>query len=649
MHLIHQKYRPDIDGLRSLAILPVVVYHAFPGLVPGGFIGVDIFFVISGYLISTIIFSSLEHNRFSILEFYIRRIRRILPALTLVLLASIIAGWYLLLPNEFESLGLHVAASAAFFQNIMLWNEVGYFDDPANSKPLLHIWSLAVEEQFYVVWPILIIVTWKYKQNFLWITTLVTIISFAVNINLSSSNSSSAFYLPLPRFWELMIGAILAYIYLHKPKLLGAYENTKSFIGVALILLSLVLINDTKIFPGWYVVLPVLGTALLISSSNNAWLNSKIFSNKLMVGMGKISYPLYLWHWPLLSYIFIVNPEPSSASRLIIIIIAVALSITTYFFVEFPFRKKGSPKARSFALLLLITITGLIGSYIWKSNGELTRIYNEQHELLDKERNIQFSSLRKSDGSCEKYNNLIPVKREVCLSNTSEPEILFVGDSHAMALYSSILTRDVSLKAILIAGHSCAMFPNLTYAPDPKKPWRDNCTRIARHAIFVGKAIKSIKTVVIVNNKGVSYEPVKFYNTNNIQRAGLSAFVSGFTSLIKSFQSQDKNIVFVEDIPWLKYMPYQCVSRLPFLSDNSCDVKLDEFYSRKNRTFYHKSVQMLKKCLPDLKIYDTTKVLCQNDICKSKLNGQWLYFDKDHLTITGSKYLLSNMLETGYL
>lgn len=205
-HLAHPKYRPDIDGLRAVAILAVVLFHAFPGKMPGGFIGVDIFFVISGFLISTIIFSSLERDRFSLVEFYVRRIRRIFPALIVVLLTSLVVGWFTLFPDEYKQLGTHTAAGAAFIQNFILWRESGYFDNAAESKPLLHLWSLAVEEQFYIFWPLLLAFVWKRQWSFLKITAAIGLASFAANIYLMHRSPTAAFFLPISRFWELMVG-----------------------------------------------------------------------------------------------------------------------------------------------------------------------------------------------------------------------------------------------------------------------------------------------------------------------------------------------------------------------------------------------------------------------------------------------------------
>jgi len=212
---VHPTYRPDIDGLRAVAVLSVVVFHAFPRALPGGFIGVDIFFVISGYLISRIIIESLEQGRFSFAGFYARRIKRLYPALLLVLVAVLAFGWIALFAKEYEQLGKHTAAAAVFISNLVLWSESGYFDNASITKPLLHLWSLGVEEQFYIFWPLLLWLGWRLRFNLLLVAACIGILSFGANVLATTHSPPAAFYSPFTRFWEPMVGAILAYVAAH--------------------------------------------------------------------------------------------------------------------------------------------------------------------------------------------------------------------------------------------------------------------------------------------------------------------------------------------------------------------------------------------------------------------------------------------------
>jgi peptidoglycan/LPS O-acetylase OafA/YrhL len=215
----HSFYRPDIDGLRAFAVIAVVVFHAFPTQLPGGYIGVDVFFVISGFLITQIIVLEVQNERFSIVGFYYRRIRRIFPALLLVFSFCLIFGWLSLLPDEYTQLSKHVAAGAGFVSNFVLWNESGYFDNSAETKPLLHLWSLGIEEQFYLVWPLTILIFWKRKINLFIPTISLLLISFLINIYTTDANITEAFYFPYTRFWELLSGSVLSLLFVSKTRL----------------------------------------------------------------------------------------------------------------------------------------------------------------------------------------------------------------------------------------------------------------------------------------------------------------------------------------------------------------------------------------------------------------------------------------------
>jgi peptidoglycan/LPS O-acetylase OafA/YrhL len=406
LHLTHPKYRADIDGLRAVAVLAVVGFHAFPNWVKGGLVGVDIFFVISGFLISTIIFDSLERNSFSFLEFYSRRIRRIFPALLLVLIASFSFGWFWLFADEYKQLGKHIAAGAGFVSNFVLWNEIGYFDITADTKPLLHLWSLGIEEQFYIVWPLLLWAAWKTRVNLLTITLLVAIVSFALNINGIGKDAVATFYSPQTRIWELLAGSTLAWITLYKQttffkvkhrlyQWIGVVvyaqaseangkmlRNVQSVFGVLLIGISFLVVTKGKSFPGWLAVLPTLGAVLIISAGTNAWANRTLLSNRVLVWFGLISYPLYLWHWPLLSFARIVESQsPSQEIRIVIVCISILLAWLTYRFIEKPVRFRLQGKSRTVILASLMVMIGCIGYNTYDRGGLPFRMQSESEFL----------------------------------------------------------------------------------------------------------------------------------------------------------------------------------------------------------------------------------------------------------------------------
>ena len=369
-YLSHSQYRPDIDGLRAIAILAVVIFHAFPSIMPGGFIGVDIFFVISGFLISSTIFSSLERDRFSLVEFYIRRVKRIFPALILVLMSCLVFGWFVLFASEYRQIGKHVAAGAGFIQNVVLWRESGYFDNSSDTKPLLHLWSLAIEEQFYFFWPLLLAFVWKRQWSFLRITAVISAVSFGANIYLMlSRHQTTAFYLPFSRFWELMVGGVLAYVVLHRPQLIERHKDAQSLVGFALILAGLLLLNKGRDFPGWWALLPTLGAFFIISAGPTSWLNEKLLTNKPMVWIGLISYPIYLWHWPILSYLRITEGDFSNIQGLFAIILAIGLAWLTYHIIEKPVRFGGESRGKVPVLLISMVFALTLGVMIYKQGG----------------------------------------------------------------------------------------------------------------------------------------------------------------------------------------------------------------------------------------------------------------------------------------
>ena len=377
-------YRSEVDGLRAFAVLSVVAFHAFPYFVVGGFIGVDVFFVISGFLITTHIFENLDKDNFSFGDFYGRRIRRIFPSLITIMIFSLLFGWFVLLADEFNQLGKHLAAGAGFITNFIFASEVGYFDAEAEFKPMLHLWSLAVEEQFYILWPLILWLAWKNKLNLLIVCLLLMISSFLVNIIWVEKYPTQIFFLPFGRFWELLVGSVLAWILLYKPypfdfernlpkqlklkNILSALiqKGVITLIGIVLLIVSIFYINKNDLFPSYIAVLPVVGAVLIIIGGNSSTIARLVLSNKLAVWFGLISYPLYLWHWPILSYLHIIEDgTPQRDIRIVAVFVSIFLAWLTYVFIEKPIRfGKTKKKFRNIALILIVSIIGFFGLLI---------------------------------------------------------------------------------------------------------------------------------------------------------------------------------------------------------------------------------------------------------------------------------------------
>jgi peptidoglycan/LPS O-acetylase OafA/YrhL len=416
-------YRPDLDGLRAVAVLAVLAFHAFPKALPGGFAGVDVFFVISGFLISGIIFEALRAGRFSYTDFYWRRVRRIFPALVLVLAACLGLGWMLLLPDEYRNLGRHALAGAGFLSNIVLWREAGYFATAAELKPLLHLWSLGVEEQYYLVWPLALALFAARPRALPWMIAGLAAASFALNLWLTPRVPSAAFYLPMTRFWELMAGSALAY-HVHYGSPGQRMADLKAAAGLVLVAAGIALLSAGRAFPGWWALPPVVGTALLINAGPAAWINRRILSNPVMVHIGLISYPLYLWHWPLLSYARISEGgEPPAALRLALLATSFVLAWLTYELVEKKIRFARAASVKRLSVPALGAAMAVVGAF---------GLAALQSRVLPQSASIPLVNeiSRASADWGYKGDQVIP--------GDSRRTVLFLGDSHMQQYWARI-------------------------------------------------------------------------------------------------------------------------------------------------------------------------------------------------------------------
>lgn len=644
-NLIHPQYRPDIQGLRALAVIAVILFHSFPNLFPGGFIGVDIFFVISGYLISTIIFKNLANNNFNVLHFYNRRIKRIFPALIIVTFASLVLGWFFLFTYEYINLGKHISYSMIFFSDIFSYKQSGYFDSASETKPMLHLWSLSVEWQFYIIWPLLLIFSWKYKWNFFRVSIIVFVSSFFINILLIKHNPIASFYLTIARIWELIIGAILAYLKIEN-KILIKNNNIQSVIGLFLIFLGFIFINKESQFPGWLALLPTIGTFLILSAEPSSYLNKYLFSNKILVYIGIISYPLYLWHWPLLSYLHIVSGDNSKIEHKIIVIFAsIFFAWLTYYFIEKNIKKEKyffSTKILLITTLLIFSITLLI-----KVNGGFfSRNINKKLDFLETEK--LFSKSRKSDESCASLNYLKLLDEEVCLSNSKEPNILFAGDSHAMALYSSIYSKKILVKSMLISGHACKLYPNLKYE---KSGAYKNCTAISNKILDIAYNIRTIKTVIVATKFPFSNQNSQFNSKYYLDKKILNnedAFYMGTSNLIEQLLSYGKRVVIVIDTPALNNNPINCTQRTSFFTQlKKCEITINEL--NQIRSNYIEIIKKINLKYPQIEIFDPTDFFCKYEMCRAMESEKYLYTDKDHISIYASFKLLEKMKLIGLI
>ena len=503
----HLAYRPDIDGLRAIAVMAVIGFHAAARFVPGGFVGVDIFFVISGYLISGIILKGLEQDSFSFADFYARRIRRIFPALILVLLATAIGGWFLLLADEYKNLGKNIVAGALFVSNFVLWHESRYFDTAAKFKPLLHLWSLGIEEQFYIVWPLFLFLTRKWKIDALRFIASVAAVSFAFSLIQTGEQAAAAFYLPADRFWELLTGGLLAYAELHKMKPLGRFflritPDLRSVLGMVLLVAAIFLLDESTPFPGWAALMPVAGTTLIIAAGPQARINRIVLAHRFPVSVGLISYPLYLWHWPLLSYAyFATNGEPAPSTRFALMALAIFLAWLTYQYVEKISQLQFSNNRRGAVCGLLgMMLAVTFGSAaIWHSNGFAFRYPQfaafDAFTASDRSMNWRRDKCLLLPDSPEDSTEGFEKNNCDGILNNGKPLILLVGDSHAAALYPG-LTAEFSGKANigqLTSGFCVPMIEDVRQINN-----KDATPRCAKMNHYVFNKIRELKPAILL-------------------------------------------------------------------------------------------------------------------------------------------------------
>jgi peptidoglycan/LPS O-acetylase OafA/YrhL len=438
------QYRPDIDGLRAIAVMLVIYYHAFPHALPGGFVGVDVFFVISGFLITDIIARELGEKRFSLPGFYARRIRRIFPALIVVLAAVLVLGWLWMLPAAYAQLGSDVFASAAFSANIALLLQSGYFDIESARKPLLHLWSLGIEEQFYLAWPLILLLAVRLRWRILAVAAVLGLASLALDVTLIGRDPVATFYLPFTRAFELLAGAALARGWSFGGKTAAA-SNGQAAMGLLLIALAAGLLDSHRAFPGWWAFLPVAGTVLLLSAPA-AWLNRAVLASRPLVGIGLISYPLYLWHWPLLVFFGIIKyGELTLLERELIVLASFLLAWATYRLVETPFRFGPASPRRLAMLGAGMILVGVAGGAVVAGHGFDFRLPAEIRAMA----NVPTQNAKWRIHRC-----LLDLSKEMsfaeeCVDRTRRPLVLVWGDSTAGALMPGLLkaqqTRDFGI------------------------------------------------------------------------------------------------------------------------------------------------------------------------------------------------------------
>jgi peptidoglycan/LPS O-acetylase OafA/YrhL len=636
-------YREDVDGLRAIAVLAVIFYHVGLGFFSGGFIGVDIFFVISGYLITTIIIREIDDHDFSLARFYERRIRRIFPALFTVLTATLLLSAILYNANGFQKICESLNATVFFGSNILFWTQAGYFEGPSELKPLLHTWSLAVEEQFYIIFPLLMLILARFLRSKLSLAVIfLAIASFTWNIFGMAHDPSGAFYLTHMRMWELLIGSLLA-LKIIPAKIGLPIRNFIGFIGLLMLALPIFLYTKDTPFPGFAAVLPTMGTAMVLySGSESKTVVGHFLGLRPIVFIGQISYSLYLWHWPLITFAKYYNIITLSPLEIVAVLLVIFLvSALSWKYVETPFRQKTFLKRRGifqFAASVML-ITFAISSIILMNKGFPGR-FSEIRADVNSETDTQW----------KKWSNCA---EKVCTigADTDNYTFLLWGDSHARSVATAM---EVSAKKEGVTGYvatldGCPPILGINLAE------QDYCYEFNNQIIKNIQKHPNLGTIFLTgrwplyavgeryaNEDGASIV-LHSMDTDNpsITNAGTNEiiFTEGVEKTIKELVALDRRVIIVLTIPEVGYnVPSSYF--IAFRSGRDINAiiapTLDQFLKR-NRIVIDLMTRM--QTLYHVQITDPTKVLCDTNNCNVVIDGQPLYRDGDHLSTFGSLYI----------
>jgi peptidoglycan/LPS O-acetylase OafA/YrhL len=662
-------YRADIDGLRAIAVLAVIGYHAFPGRVPGGFSGVDVFFVVSGYLIAGDIARRIDAGAFSLAAFYARRVRRLFPALLAVLVACLLVGALVLLPDELKQLLAHAAASAAFVENFRLLAEAGYFDTGSATKPLLHIWSLAIEEQFYLLCPLLLLAVRGPRLRF-GLAVAMAVVSFAVNVVVSRGDAAAAYYLPHTRFWEILIGVAIALAPTagvgtatwrqresRSATASGEGDARSSFVadaaalaGIALLALGMALIDRDRRYPGWWGLLPTLGTALLVVAGPQTALARLVLARPGLRLIGLISYPLYLWHWPALVFLRIVDtPNPSSAHKAIAIALSAGLAVLTWRYLEQPVRQRGVPRAVP-RLALGMGALGVLAALASLPAVTLPRAPGLSAAEDGRRRDLNFTLHLPRQPPCDVALRAAAASPTQCLqARPGAPDAVLLGDSHAYALFYGLADVDRGRNWLVLASSSCPPLLGVHV----RVAGRD-CLPGTEAAVRAVVADSRIATVVLaflggyVNPSGpppgddrgqaLLAETVELTEDGTPGATNADLVARGLERTVAALAAAGKRIVIYIDVPELPFSPRDCVDR-PLAKRRVAACELQRSDVLHHQTTLRAVVARVLESRPLVQPYDPLPVLCDATACRIERGDLLLYRDQHHLSVRGSRLL----------
>jgi peptidoglycan/LPS O-acetylase OafA/YrhL len=602
------KYRHEIDGLRAVAVLPVILFHAGFGIFGGGYVGVDIFFVISGYLITSIIISELEKERFSIARFYERRARRILPALFVVMLACLPFAYLWMLPSQLKAFAQSLIAVSLFLSNWLFWSEAGYFEAAAELKPLLHTWSLAVEEQYYLLFPIFMLVLWRFgRHRVFWSIVAIAFFSLMLSEWGWRNEPDINFFFTFSRFWELLAGSICAFMTVGKTQ---RSSHLLSSAGLMLIIYAILVFDGDTPFPSVYALVPVVGTALIILFGGQETWVAKLLSMRPFVGIGLISYSAYLWHQPLFAFARLRSlTEPSQYLMGALAVAALLLAWATWRWIEQPFRRSAKPFmpmrsnvfAASGVVGAALIVTGLAG-HIW--NGFEWRLNERETQLLA---TATPSPLR---SSCQFQKNSSFSAESSCVYFGEDERVAVYGNSHGAELAYGIAQ---DLRQI---GQSLVQFTISGCKATFGREGSDHCNNFFQSRLDYLLKNKSITHVVLAYRA----------------EAGGLPQASSIISLANFLSDEGKNVILVLQAPTLPadISTFLRVSMLTGAINVESQVR-DEWMMLNHHIYAE-----IDRLNNGVAVVDLADTFCDLEVCYAIKDGGALYFDDHHMSVYGA-------------
>lgn len=669
LHIVPSTYRPDIDGMRAIAVMAVVLFHAFSGVIKGGFIGVDVFFVLSGYLITQILIKEIWHQRFTLMDFYERRIRRIIPALVIMLLGVMVVFWVILFPDEYSLLMQTLVASIAFIANIFFYSQVDYFAPEVKTQPLIHLWSLGVEEQFYMLWPLVIMLMRGRRFALLAAFIAISISSFAANMWLVNFDGAAAFYLPISRFWELALGGLVAWFSLFgrqtHAKRIATYGGWLQLLGLSMLFIGFGTITENQLWPGYWALIPTIGTALLLLGGNFNSNTQRWLSHPYMVRVGLISYPLYLWHWPVMVVGFLVlDGYLNHWWSVGMVVVSIILAEGTYRYIETPIRFTAHQRIHARWLLMSIGIIGLMGVLLWQIAvpTRMTR-YIEYYDMIPewsvRRELAQHTSQTSQD--CLKVFTRDAYCRTA--ASASGSDYIFLGDSHSASLYLGMFAYStIEHNSYLVVATGCMTVLGVDVFVDyrvsipctkPDGPMRQlkeietlsNVSRNHSRTVFIiGRysLIESQDLLVDASNTLYHYRLVDSTDPLSTDVSAI-AFERGFEQMIQALSQDAHNrLVFVHQVPEFPFLPRNCLRTLNATSGWACGVsrvQVEEHY----RTYTDAVTRVLAR-YPQVEQFSPMDIFCDTQQCYSVYDGKLLYYDNNHVNIRGAKLVMDQLI-----